>query len=295
MYHNGDLQHYHPGADVKGAVVVTLVEPKECKKLSVKLVGEADVRWTERYGTGDDRTKETYSNSVDYIKKKEVLWSKDGSPSGEIPAGENTFPFTFKLPDNAAPSFKDQHGKVEYEIKAKLTESGFEKNKHKAKKVHVIVRENGAELMRSYMEPATFDKDTRVQLLCFNFGSMSMSCTLPRTGFSPGEAIPINVHVENQSTKTFHIHASLSRKDTFKAKGVRQKYVKNELTSIDSAPIQPEETTEFEGKSLQISHDVPSTMKSCSCISVEYDLVINADVPWAPDVTIKIPLAIYVK
>ncbi len=272
LYHDGDLQHYHPGADVKGAVVVTLVEPKECKKLSVKLVGEADVRWTERHGTGEDRTKETYSNSV-----------------------ENTFPFIFKLPDNAAPSFKDQHGKVEYEIKAKLTESGFEKNKHKAKKVHVIVRENGAELMRSYMEPATFDKDTRVQLLCFNFGSMSMSCTLPRTGFSPGEAIPINVHVENQSTKTFHIHASLSRKDTFKAKGVRQKYVKNELTSIDSAPIQPEETTEFEGKSLQISHDVPSTMKSCSCISVEYDLVINADVPWAPDVTIKIPLAIYVK
>lgn len=292
LYHDGDQQHHHPGSDVKGAVIVTVDQPKEYSKLTVKLIGKADVSWTEITGAGDERTETEYHNSVKYIKKRDVLWSKESSPSDELTAGEHTFPFAIKLPNDAAPSFKGQHGEVEYKIKAKLTDSGSQKDKEK---VHVTIREDGAELMRSCMEPQTFDKDTQVQLLCFNFGTMSMICELPRTGFSPGEAIPISVHVENQSTKTVHIHASLLRKDTFTSEHGRKKYLRNELTSVDSPPIQPSEITEFEGKSLQISREVPSTMKNCSCISVEYTLVINADVPWAPDVSIKIPIAIYVK
>lgn len=290
VHNDGDHHHHHPGSDVKGEVVVTLDEPKEYSKLTVKLIGEAEVTWTVVTGVGDERTETEYNNKVKYIKKRDVLWTKESS---ELTAGENSFPFTIKLPKDAAPSFKGQHGEVEYKIKAKLTEG--KDTKHKAKKVHVTVAEDGADLMRSCMEPQTFDKDAQVRLLCFNFGTMSMICKLPRTGFSPGEAIPIDVHVENQSTKIVNIQAILLRKDTFTSKQGRRKYLRNELTSIDSPPIQPGEITDFEGKSVQISRDVPPTMKSCSCISVEYTLVINADVPWAPDVSIKIPIAIYIQ
>lgn len=226
-----------------------------------------------------------------YIKKKDVVWSKNSS---ELEPGENSFPFSITLPEGIAPSFKGEHGKVEYELKAKLTESGD--TKHKAKKVHITIAEDGGELMSSCLEPQTFDKEAQVRLLCFSFGTMSMICKLPRTGYSPGESIPIDVHVENQSTKIINMEAILRREDTFTSKhGIRKKHLRKEVTSIESPPIQPGEVTDFEGKSLQIPRDLPPTMKSCSCISVEHTLVINADVPWAPDVSIKIPLAIYFK
>ena len=53
------------------------------------------------------------------------------------------------------------------------------------------------------MEPQTFDKASQVSCLCFNFGSMNMMCNMPCTGFSPGDTIPISVHIENPTTKKY--------------------------------------------------------------------------------------------
>ena len=38
--------------------------------------------------------------------------------------------------------------------------------------------------------------------------------------------------------------------------------------------------------------EVPETLRSCSCISVEYAVVVTAIVPLAPNVTMTIPVVI---
>lgn len=285
LHHDSDQHHYYPDSDVKGAVVFTVNKPEEYDSVTVKFIGKAEVEWTEEIGAGENKTITTYQNSVTYFKKKYVLWDKEDS--SELSVGEHTLPFQHHLQQNIPPSFNDHSGKVEYEVKAKIHRSG---DNPKAK-THLMVREH-ADLMRQCMEPQSFDEAGRVSFLCFNFGSMSMKCNVPRTGFSPGDAIPISVYLENLTTKNINICASLKRKDTFTADNGHRKTVGNEVTFLESPQIQAGEVTMFEGQSLQISPGVPATIKSCSFISVEYTLVINADVPLAFDKTIKIPIVI---
>lgn len=285
LHQDGDQHHYYPGSDVKGVVVITVDKPEEYDSVAVKLIGKAEVEWTEEIGAGENKTITTYQNSVIYFKKKYVLWNKEDS--GELSVGEHTFPFQHQLEQNIPPSFKGHSGKVEYEVKAKIHRSG---DNPKAK-THLTVREH-ADLMRQCMEPRSFDEAGRVNFLCFNFGSMSMKCNVPHTGFSPGDTIPINVYLENLTTKNINIRASLKRKDIFIADNGHQKIKRSEVTFLESPQIQAGEVTTFEGQSLQISQDVPATIKSCTFINVEYTLVINADVPLAFDKTVKIPIVI---
>ena len=63
-----DLDHYFPGSEVSGAVVVTTDKPKEYSSIVVKLFGRADVLWTEQRGSGENQTTVSFTNQDTYIK-----------------------------------------------------------------------------------------------------------------------------------------------------------------------------------------------------------------------------------
>ena len=280
---------YFPGSGVKGTVVVNVDEPKDYTEVSVELVGGAHVHWSESHGSGDSRT---YRNSVTYVKEKNLVWSKENSPSGELTVGEHVFPFQFTLPQNIPPSFKTVSGQVAYEITARLSQSVFLKTDYKANAV-LDVKEDTSELLRSCMEPESAEKDGTVQSLCFNHGSISMKCSLPRTGFSPGDSIPISVHLVNQSTKRVRgIRVSLAGCDVFTSSDNRHRRLNGEVASLFSPPIQAGGTTQFDGKSLQIPREVATTLRSCSFISLEYFFVVKAIVSGGSNLLLQIPVVI---
>lgn len=284
LHQDGDQSCYYPGTEVKGEVVITVDNPSDFECVAVKFIGKAEVEWKEEVGVGDDRHTEEFENSTTYFKKKYVVWTNGSSA---LCVGENTFPFKHQLPENIPPSYKNQYGKIEYEVKAKADKEG----PNPKTKNHITVRER-PELMRQCMEPQSFDEAGTVGFLCFTSGTMSMKCTVERTGYSPEEAIPINVYLENLTTKIIKIEAFLKREEKLTAKGGHRRYLRSEVTSLEGPPVQAGEITTFEGQSLKISPEVPATIRSCAFISVEYTLVINADVPLAFDKTVKIPLVI---
>jgi sporulation-control protein spo0M len=287
VYSDPHQPFYYPGSDVKGAVTVSTDTPKDYDRIVVKLYGRADVQWTE--GSGDNST--TYSNNVTYIKQRYILWSKENSPVGELPMGEHTFPFQYQLPQNIPPSFEGIVGRVRYEIRAKVVRIGLLKANHRAS-TFLAVREH-AELMRLCVEPQMCDKSSRVSCLCFNFGSINMTCNVPRTGFSPGDAIPLSAHIENLTTKIIYIQALLKRYDIYIARGGNKNRPRKQYRLVNSPSIQAGEITSFDThQSLKIPEEVPATLKSCSCISVEYALVIRAVIPMAPNVKVKIPIVV---
>ena len=199
--------------------------------------------------------------------------------------------FQHHLPDNIPPSFEGFSGTVRYEIRAKIVQKGLLKVSHEVK-AFLMVRER-PDLTGLWMQPQVFDKASRVNCLCFNFGSMSMICNMPRTAFSPGDTIPISVHIENLTTKKVCISAFLQRKDTFTAHFGHEGYLRKQFSpSVTSAPIHAGEITSFDGQSVQIPPEVPATTRSCSCISVEYTVVIRAVIPLMPSVTMKIPVVV---
>jgi sporulation-control protein spo0M len=287
MYSDPHQPFYYPGSDVKGAVTVSTDTPKDYDSIGVKLYGRADVQWTVR----DGNRSRTYSNIVIYIKRRYILWSKENSPVDKLPRGEHTFPFQYQLPQNIPPSFEGTVGRVRYEIRVKVVRSGLLKANHKAS-TFLAVREH-ADLLRLCMEPRMYDKSSRVSCLCFNFGSINMTCNVPRTGFSPGDVIPLGVHIENLTTKIVYIQALLKRYDIYIARGGSTNRPRGQFCSVNSPPIQAGEIASYDThQTLQIPEEAPATIRNCSCISVEYTLVIRAIIPMAPNVKVKIPIVV---
>lgn len=175
LYQSSDHVHYSPGSEVEGAVVVTVDKPKEYTSIIVKLFGRAEVSWSERRGSGNNSYSVHYDRVVPYIEEETVVWSREEAPSGELPVGKHTFPFQYQLPQNIPRSFDGYSGKVEYEITAEIKSGARKSNVTKA---ILMVKEN-TDLLEPFMEAKTFDKDTTVKFLCYNFGSMSMRCTMP--------------------------------------------------------------------------------------------------------------------
>ena len=291
LYQDSNHLHYFPGSKVSGAVVVAVGKPEDYDSIVVKLIGRADVHWTEPTRSGEHECEAQYTNHITYINERYVLWSKEKESLRQLHAGESTFPFQHHLPDNIPPSFEGFSGTVRYEIRAKIVKKGLLKVSHEVK-AFLMVRER-PDLTGLWMQPQMFDKASRVNCLCFNFGSMSMICNMPRTAFSPGDTIPISVHIENLTTKKVCISAFLQRKDTFTAHFGHEGYLRKQFSpSVTSAPIHAGEITSFDGQSVQIPPEVPATIRSCSCISVEYTVVITAVIPLMPSVTMKIPVVV---
>ena len=290
------VDHYFPGSEVSGAVVVTTDKPKEYSSIVVKLFGRADVHWTEERGSGEDRTTESFTNQDTYIKQRLVLWSRETAPLGELPIGEHTFPFQYQLPEDiprsfeSSPTFEGSRGKIRYEIRAKIVQDHLLKINHRAS-TFLAVREQ-LDLRGLCMEPQTFDKASQVNCLCFNFGSMNMMCNMPCTGFSPGDTIPISVHIENLTTKNIRVRAVLQRQEVYTSYSGRTNRPIIQCSVTTSPQIRAGEITSFEGRSLQIHPEVSETLRSCSCISVEYAVVVTAIVPLALNVSMMIPIVI---
>lgn len=291
LYQDNNHVHYFPGSKVNGAVVVTVDKPEEYDSIIVKLIGRANVHWKEPSRSGEHDTEAHYTNHVIYIDERRKLWNKEKASLWRLHTGENTFPFQHRFPRDIPPSFEGFSGSVKYEIRAKVVQG---KASHEVR-APLSVREC-PQLLELYMQSQIFDNASLVNCLCFNFGSMKMICNMPRTGFSPGDTIPMSVHIENLTTKKVFLSAFLQRKDTFTSHCGHKGFLKKQISPfVRSPPVQAGEITLFDGKSLQIPTEVPGTIRSCLCISVEYMVIIKAVVSLAPNVTMTIPVVIQQK
>ena len=216
----------------------------------MKLFGRADIHWTEQRGSGENQTTVSFTNQDTYIKQRLVLWSRETAPLGELPIGEHTFPFQYQLPEDIPRSFEGSCGKIRYEIRAKIVQDHLLKINHKAS-TFLAVREQ-LDLRGLCMEPQTFDKASQVNCLCFNFGSMNMMCNMPCTGFSPGDTIPISVHIENLTTKNIRVRAVLQKQEVYTANGGHTIRPIKQFSVTTSPQIRAGGITSFEGRSLPI-------------------------------------------
>ena len=199
VFHDGNL-HYHPGSTVRGSVIVTAEPPVECKKITVRFLGEAEVEWWINTYYEQHR----YINAEVYFKEKIIVWGEENATSGEIPAGEHAFPFEFKLPENLPHTFESKTGTIKYEIKAEVHRVG--KLKFNPEERSTFYVRNGPNFLEPFMEPKMVDMTERIDFCCcYDYGSVSLMCNLPRTGYTLGDKIPISLNIENHTTDKLYV------------------------------------------------------------------------------------------
>ncbi|XP_067263496.1 arrestin domain-containing protein 3-like isoform X1 [Chanodichthys erythropterus] len=298
--------HYDPinesntftsGDIVEGRVVLEVTKEIKVDSLSVKLMGDANVRWTE--GSGDNKT--TYSDHERYFKIKQYFIqesSKKGQSeknttlvSGEtygsvVTPGSHVFPFRFQLPQqNMPPSFKGFRGSVKYVMTVKLKRP-WKSSSTTCTELTFLPRNDGTN--DHLMQPQSGTEDKKMKL--FGSGKMSMTVTTDKTGYMQGETIQVSVDVDNSSSRDIKLKYSLKQKQTFIA-GRRTKHAFEDIVKETKDCIPSGENTKFI-VDMNLPRDLTVTIENCRIIKVQYELKVYLDVSFASDPEVKFPVVI---
>ena len=269
-----------------GKVVITVDKPKKYKNIAIGLYGAAKVHWTE----SDGNNTSTYSNYIKYVKEELVVWSLENSPTNNLPIGEHTFPFEFRLPRNIPNSFEGAYGHVRYHVGVTVR-NGLLKLNHKA--AHPITVKKRPDILRLFQNPKTVTTIKKLSLFWHKLGCITATCDLPCTGFSPGESIPFTIHVRNESSRNIHIKLSLFRKEKYIASGGRRNKRRSKITEVISPVIRAGNIqTIRDGLAIPTQAFATLLFQDCPCISAEYYLVITVKIPWSINKKMKVPVMI---
>ncbi|CAI2327329.1 unnamed protein product [Caenorhabditis sp. 36 PRJEB53466] len=197
---------YFPGQAVTGKIYIQSRESIKARFLKICIHGGAHTKWSEHEhkhrtdarGRSESFTEHVdYSSTVNYLTGESMAWSStDGS--NKIPAGRNIFPFAFSTPVNCPPSFEGIHGSIRYSVHVEL-DRPWKFNK-KSRKCFSVIPAYDLNITPTAINPMVNSTSKNTGLI-FKKGVVSMTVSLPKRGYVPGELLPITVNIENGSKK----------------------------------------------------------------------------------------------
>uniref|UniRef100_A0A914XY31 Arrestin C-terminal-like domain-containing protein n=1 Tax=Panagrolaimus superbus TaxID=310955 RepID=A0A914XY31_9BILA len=187
---------FRPNEKAKGMITFrteTAVKPAEIR---VEIKGAAD---TTFYVTNAITTKNTtadrthYYFTETYLNYQKILY-EPLKESDELEAGNHEFPFEFTIPEDAPPSMDEGQGKVRYSIKASVETPWTIKSEAKAEFIVLPYLNLNA---YSKLDEPRISKIEKGRLLSSK--QITATVSIPKTGYAPGEVIPIKVEKNKQS------------------------------------------------------------------------------------------------
>ena len=296
-----ERQTYSAGSEIEGNVFLELSKDMvSVKSIIIQLNGVSSVQWSE--GGGDGRR--VYKNSDGICRLEWTIWRNEGSyqqqaSSTGLVAGQHQFPFKIQIPaDLALPtSFKGPFGVIQYSLIAGITKSQETKLKHTISReitVKKIINTNVPHLM----QPLSTFVQKMVSSFLRNHGSASLSVTINKGGYYPGESIAFSVKVENQSTKQVNaIQVSLVQMITYCGQlqalivhYKKSRHVNNIIQSIQGSGIPAGNTGHWSNGLLPVPTTYPTI--NGNIITLSYAVDVTANFHNAGNISVQIPVTI---
>ncbi|KAG7300439.1 hypothetical protein JYU34_016060 [Plutella xylostella] len=276
---------YFPGQTVNGRVEYVFDSPKKVRGIHVKIKGEAHTSWSEsrRQDTSDGKTEdvdETISGHEEYFNINYYLLGSNSGNEIEIPAGRQVYNFTCTLPPVLPSSFEGQFGYIRYTIKVTLDRPW--KFDQETKIAFTVINPLDLNLNPSYKTPLRLQMEKTFCCLCCASAPLSVDLQAPVTGYCPGQAIPIQLDVENKSNVQLHLIKVFLRKlVTYRATNTSAstsiKKTKDVVVTIQEGPVVAGGSKQFNLK-LEVPPIPPSNLVNCSIIDLDYDIKVECAV-----------------
>ncbi|KAH7711156.1 Protein ARRD-7 [Aphelenchoides avenae] len=154
--------------------------------------------WRSSEDSDDPDSTIDYASELYYLDVVIDVWR--AGEDGRIPAGHREFPFSFTLPTNIPPSFEGNYGFIRYYCKATIDRPWYKFNDH-AITVFGVMPRFDLNTLPDAARPMLREITKNVGVLMFKHGRVSASVTVPKTGFVPGEAMPVSFAISNTSSK----------------------------------------------------------------------------------------------
>jgi len=253
---------FFSGSTLTGVVHISVEgESQPVKGVRVECVGKAKVLWTE------PQHKQTvvYRNKEQYLDYSNILLATDTAT--ELSVGNHEFPFSVPLEANIPSSFEGKHGHVRYKVTASIDDP-----QKKTEHFFTVLTPYDLNKDQDAQLPINEKKDKTPTTLFGKSDPISATITIPRTGFVPGERIPVDAEILNQSsTKIKNTTLRIIQKVTFHAKSL---FNKTRTRTSKIAEIKRDEEIEEGGRlewknyTIEIPPMPTSPLEHCSIISI---------------------------
>ena len=296
---NGN-QEYYAGSYIEGNVFLELSKDMvPIKSINVQLSGLATVLWNEQRG----ECKNTFKNSEGICALTWTIWkqegnSQQGARAAGLTAGRYEFPFKIQIPVDLAllTSFEGPQGGIRYSVIAGIAKRDETKLEHtilSGINIRDIVNVHIPRLMQPV---ATRFEQTAVRGAWHSYGSASLSVTINKGGYYPGENIAVSVKVENQSTKEVSaIQVVLVQSVIYSGLGLfrnRRSYSSHDtVQKIEGSRI-PAGKTGYWNNGLLPVPIVPPTTDGNHIITLSYAVHVVLDFHKASNLSLQIPVSI---
>ena len=283
---------YYSGYTVSGTVIAVNDEsPKSYKSIEIRFKGTGHVHWDEIRGYGENTYTVTYSSEETYLDESLTVWDKDTSfGDGKFPVGSFMFPFSKQLPSNIPASYSGKFGKISYNIEARVVKTSIFKHNTQCEasfEMGSLVYINTPSLL----QPQSMEVQKTICCLCCASGPVVITANIPRSGYCvQTDAIPLEVIVQNGSSRVVRVTASICQTITYSANG-HYKYEVDTITGVSSEQITAHNTVTWQPPPLAVPYATPTSAHS-SILSITYTLKVEGSISMALNPTIKFPITL---
>ncbi|XP_032828992.2 arrestin domain-containing protein 1-like isoform X1 [Petromyzon marinus] len=271
----GNKVSYRPGDIVEGVIKVYVTAAVPFKAIRVRCVGRCDI---------GPRSKAEPDVMEQYINEFQVAWGKKSS--GSLSIGKHSFPFSFKLPDDAPPSFDGKHGRVGYSVLAELDMPWYKSDQELRAEFTVTLPVDLNAVPDAACESRS-NASKQVNYSLVKSGTLSLECVAERKGYVPGQVIQLLTSISNKTGKTFpQISSSLIQMVTYRGK--RDIVDLTTLVTKDGGSVGPKQTTQWKER-FSVPALPCSELPGCKLISLEHFVQVSVK---SLDLTVRVPLLI---
>jgi len=206
---------YYPGQPVTGYVNLKLKEDMQIRNIRIEMDGKAFVHWIVRRKSGKTHRTYVYQNGRDYFSQQQLLWGKPFGPvvPGEetptMPAGHFSLPFQLVLPYDIPFSFEGSlpgiilsqlplDAYVRYQCKVVIATTTA--LTYEVAVPFTVVNLFDLNNVPHALTPAQAQNQITARYGFFKSAPITIKLNIPvKTGFVPGEKIPIEGEISNES------------------------------------------------------------------------------------------------
>jgi len=273
---DNEERSYQSGQVVNAQINLTFNEATKCRCIYAKFIGEAVVKWTKRrhrkrrHG-GTEEVAQDYLGREDYFSiNRDIIRSDDGSEM-KLEAKRFTRSITCTLPHNLPSSFSGQYGAVRYWLKVYIDAGRIDEITETEFKVYTPLDLNQLPHLR---QSKTLDMSKDFCCWIWRNGPLSLSATIPYTGFMPNQHVTITIDCENGSSVDLQAcKVYIKQITTFNCAEPKREMRTEEVqiceTKLDGVP---KHTTKRVHGVLTIPNLKSTNLTRCRIIEVKYVL-----------------------
>ena len=258
------------------------------RHIQISLKGKGVVKWTQNTS---DTGVIVWTSDESYIDQKIEVWNRNQTEDGKFLSGTHDYPFTFVLPERCPSSFERQKGSIKYYLEAEIA-STTPFSDHSVKRDFKVC--NLVDISRRDLQsPVEKVQHKEIGFWKFKAGDVQFTTTLPRTGYSVSgpDSIPLRVFVENRSSRSLTMKAAVVQNINYVVVG-NTASEKKQMVSISSEEIKARTNFGWEPKDFSIPQNADVSMNESHVINVGYKLEVWADIPWARNASVTIPIVL---